>query len=241
MTQKQTTIETLGEKLQPPARLVVRGVMIALVAGLVGLVFGGLMQNALIGLGVGVGAAVLLAVLAYISRTPPHFLLRHDAEGFMANMKLARKTAIIDGSNLYHFGVDRKIGRLPLGAVVAALRSEGYRVVVFFDANIYFTLRDHGEFPRENKRFSIIILRRIFELDAKEIYVVPSGVQADKFILETLTHMPISFAVTNDRFRDYEDKYDFLTEDTKWRKGVKVLDGELRLHQHQFKFPLLMK
>ncbi len=241
MTKKRTPIETLGDKLQPPARFVARGVVIALVAGLVGLLFGGLMQDTMVGLGVGAGAAVLLAVLAYISRSPPHFLLRHDAEGFMPNLKLARKTAIIDGSNLYHFGVGRKIGRLPLGAVVAALRSEGYRIVVFFDANIYFTLRDHGEFPRETKRFSVIILRRIFELDAKEIYVVPSGVQADKFILETLSHLPEAFVVTNDRFRDHEADYNFLTTGTQWRKGVKVLDGELRLYQHEFAVPLLMK
>ncbi|MEB8330815.1 hypothetical protein OO009_15790, partial [Flavobacteriaceae bacterium KMM 6897] len=99
-------------------------------------------------------------------------------------------------------GVDAQ----PLGAIANQLREEGYRVVCFFDANIYYTLHEHGAFPAE-ERHSPALLEDIFGLHRNEIYVVPSGVQADKYILESLKHLPASFAVTNDQFRDYAKDY----------------------------------
>ncbi|MCF6305314.1 MAG: hypothetical protein L3J33_08085, partial [Rhodobacteraceae bacterium] len=76
--------------------------------------------------------------------------------------------------------------------------------------NIYFTLRDNGAFEQGKGRFSIALLEQIFGLTDNEIYVVPKGRQADDFIVESLSHLPVSFAVTNDRFRDFEARYDFL-------------------------------
>lgn len=76
------------------------------------------------------------------------------------------------------------------------------------------------------------ILRRVFDLKPNEIYVVPSGTQADKFVIESVKHLPISFAVTNDRFRDYQTQYDFLTTDNQWRKGIKLSSRKLELYQY---------
>lgn len=186
----------------------------------------------------------ILSVLLplFFKRDPlENILTKHDDQGFMASLNLKTKTAIFDGSNLYHFGLDKNIGALPLGALVSALRSEGYRIVCFFDANIYFTLRDNHAFKHDGRRFSIKILQDVFELKPDEIYVVPKGVQADKFVIESLSHLPVSFAVTNDRFRDYEKDYAFLAANSQWRKGVEIRGHQLKLYQHKFKFPLNMK
>jgi len=242
MEKRPQTFDTLGEKLNAEARRpAFRFWIIALVSGLIGLLFRILLKDPALSIGAGLGSAVLLLILVLRTRPPRPFLLRFDQQGFISGLKLSRKTAVFDGSNIYHFGLDRKLGRVPLGALVSALRSEGFRIICFFDANIYFTLRDNGALPKKNQRFSTQLLQRIFELEANEIFVVPKGVQADKFIIETLSHLPKSFAVTNDRFRDYESEYAFLAKDNQWRKGVKVVKGELQLYQHRFKHPLKLK
>lgn len=169
-----------------------------------------------------------------------HFLIAADRQGFMRNLILSDKTVVFDGSNIYHFGLKNGVGSKALKSLVHALRSEGYRVVCFFDANIYFTLLENNEFQKDSQKFSPVILNGVFDLQVNEVYVVPSGFQADLYIVEALSHLPISFAVTNDRFRDYEAKYDFLTKDKSWRKGVQIKNGNLSLHQHAFKNPVVM-
>ena len=135
-----------------------------------------------------------------------HFLLEHDHLNFMGQLALHAKTAVIDGSNIYHFGHSNDLDAQVLGGVVAQLRDEGYRIVCFFDANIYYTLSDHGVF-HERVRHEHPLLQGIFGLEKNEIYVVPSGVQADKYVLTCLHHLPLSFAVTNDKFRDYAKQF----------------------------------
>lgn len=127
----------------------------------------------------------------------------------MKSLKLADKTALFDGNNIYHFGLNHGIGASALKILVQNLRADGYRIVCFFDANIYFRLRDNGAFLK-GAPFSPQLLRTAFDLRPNEIYVVPSRFQADRFIVETLSHLPLSFTVTNDRFRDFAKEYDFL-------------------------------
>jgi len=242
MAKSKKAFLTLGEKLssrEAPRQSKTQIILsLSLVIGLLGAFA---TSNPFIGMGTALLCAAILSLLKRNLRGPEHFLVRFDRQGIISELKLSQKTVVFDGSNIYHFGLDHKIDALPLGALVSALRSEGYRIVCFFDANIYFTLRENGAFKRGNSRFSIRIIQKIFELEENEIYVVPKGVQADKFIVETLSHLPISFAVTNDRFRDYEDVYPFLTEDNQWRKGVKIQGRQLKLFQHKFRIPLMVK
>ncbi len=170
-------------------------------------------------------------------KTPQHPLLAHDQQGFMKDLELRQKTVIFDGSNLYHFGLAENMGPRVLGLIARQLRAEGYRVVCFFDANIHFTLIENGGAPT-GKRHSIETLQRSFDIGPDEIYVVPSGVQADKFILDSLKHLPISFAVTNDRFRDYGKSYAAVMKGDQWRKGVVVVKNEIRIQKHRFKSPV---
>ncbi|SFD61420.1 Zc3h12a-like Ribonuclease NYN domain-containing protein [Sulfitobacter brevis] len=185
------------------------------------------------------GKTVLLALLAalvalwfFVDQRPrgtkPHFLLAHDRQGFMHELILKSKTAIIDGSNIYHFGREKGLGAKPLGDVARNLRTQGYRVVCFFDANIFYTLMEHGAFS-QNQPHRLALLENIFGLGKNEIYVVPSGVQADGYILETLNHLPISFAVTNDKFRDYANEYRMVMNDGQWRRGVLISNNQIKL------------
>lgn len=170
----------------------------------------------------------------------PHSLLADDRQGFMRDLRLDAKTAIFDGSNIYHLGRKKRLFAQPLREIVHRLRGEGYRVVCFFDANIFFTLMDHGVLPKL-RRHSPLLLETVFGLRADEIYLVPSGVRADIYIMETLRHLPISFAVTNDRFRDYAEVFPTVMRDDQWRKGVTVSKNEIRLLGHQFAHPIRLE
>lgn len=172
-----------------------------------------------------------------LSRARLHPLLAYDHQGFMRNLRLDQKTVIFDGSNIYHFGHANGVDAQPLGMVADQLRAEGYRVVCFFDANIYHRLEEHGAFGREQLH-SLFLLEEIFGLAKHEIYVVPSRVQADKFVLDSLKHLPISFAVSNDQFRDYAKKYASVMKGDQWRKGLAISGNEIKLFKHKFKQPV---
>ncbi|MFT5787818.1 MAG: hypothetical protein ACI9KK_003187 [Ascidiaceihabitans sp.] len=166
-----------------------------------------------------------------------HSLLANDRHGFMSKLRLDAKTVIFDGSNLYHFGHDNGVDAQPLGMLAHQFRTEGYRIVCFFDANIFYTLSDHGAFP-SHQHHSIAMLEDVFGLGADEIYVVPSGVQADKYILDSLKYLPVSFAVTNDQFRDYAKAYPSVMKGDQWRKSVVISENEVKLLQHRLQNPI---
>lgn len=168
-----------------------------------------------------------------------HPLIANDQHGFMKDLKLREKTAIFDGSNIYHFGLTENLGPRALGLISKQLRTEGYRIVCFFDANIHYTLIEHGDAPR-GKSHSIETLKRCFGLGPDEIYVVPAGTQADKYILESLKHLPYSFAITNDYFRDYAKTYGSVMTGDQWRKGVVVAKNEIRIIKHRFAAPVYL-
>jgi len=95
------------------------------------------------------------------TRRKAHSLLANDRQGFMRDLQLDAKTAIFDGSNIYHFGHSNGLDAQPLGEIANQLRGEGYRIVCFFDANIFYTLNEHGAFP-SNQPHSLAVLEDIF-------------------------------------------------------------------------------
>ncbi|PLS19964.1 hypothetical protein [Neptunicoccus cionae] len=239
------TPQTLGEALDgitttPPTpwQIALRRLIILLLSLIVAVFAYKLFQN-------GTAPLIALAVIPLLSMFFPlrhskqrHWLLRLDRNRILQHLRLDAKTAVFDGSNIYHLGLKQNVGTRPLLLLAGRLREEGYRIVCFFDANIYFTLRNNGDLPTQGGRFHPKMLHDAFGLSASETYVVPKGVQADKFIVETLSHLPISFAVTNDRFRDYEAQYSLLQDSNDWRKGVTLKGGTIQLYQHRFKPPL---
>lgn len=172
-------------------------------------------------------------------RAAPHFLLANDHQGFMSALRLDAKTVVFDGSNILHFGLDNGLGGTALCLIAEQLRAEGYRVVCFFDANIFYTLIENGAIA-DVGRHDVGTLLRYFGLHSDEIYIVPSGVQADRFILSSLKHLPVSFAVTNDQFRDYGKIYGDVMKGDQWRKGTTIVKNEIRLHRFRFQAPVVL-
>lgn len=167
----------------------------------------------------------------------PHFLLAGDRQGFMAGLPLDAKTVVFDGSNIYHFGLANDLSSLPVRLLAQHLRAEGYRVICYFDANIFYTLIENGALV-DGQPHALHVLTDFFQLKPDEVYVVPSGVQADKYVLSTLRHMPVSFAVTNDQFRDYAKLYRSVMKGDQWRKGVYISGNEIKLRQFRFQQPI---
>ncbi|MDO6734043.1 hypothetical protein Q4555_05150 [Octadecabacter sp. 1_MG-2023] len=167
----------------------------------------------------------------------PHFLLKNDKQGFMERLRLDTKTAVFDGSNIFHFGLDNDVSVLPLRMVARQLRFEGYRIVCFFDNNIFYRLEENGLFAQGHVH-SLHVIMDLFGLDRDEIYIVPSGVQADGYVLSCLKHLPTSFAVTNDLFRDYARRYPSVMKGDLWRKGVYIQGNEVKLRQFKFEKPV---
>lgn len=221
------------------ALVLVGAVVLWIIAGL-----WGQHPNALLIAGVGATLAALVFALwsSRLSEEPaqePHFLLANDRQGFMADLLLDTKTAVFDGSNIYHFGQQNGLDVQPIGLLAAQLRAENCRVVCFFDANIYYTLCEHGV-TTKRARHEPAVLEEVFGLQSHEIYVVPSGVQADRFVLTTLRHLPQAFAVTNDKFRDYAKQYAQVMKGDQWRKGVMISKNEIKMHKHRFKTPVYL-
>ncbi|WGI22955.1 hypothetical protein [Amylibacter sp. IMCC11727] len=168
-----------------------------------------------------------------------HFLLAGDRQGVMVDLSLRERTAVIDGSNIYHFGHQNQLDAQVLGMIADQLRAQKFRIVCFFDASIFYTLSEHGAFL-DREPHSWDLLCDIFGLNQHEIYVVPSGVQADKFILSCLRHLPKAVAVTNDQFRDYTKTYSDVMKGDEWRKGIFISKNEIKMHKHRFKEPLFL-
>ncbi len=117
------------------------------------------------------------------------------------------------------------------------MRQQPQQIVCFFDANIYYRLRENGVIDPK-ARFSVSLLEQVFDLRCHEIYVVPSGTDADKYIIETLQRLRNARIVTNDRYRDYHALYPRLRDQQHWRKGVSIKGNRMFVQGH--KAPLVL-
>jgi hypothetical protein len=123
-----------------------------------------------------------------------------------------RETVLIDGSNVIHWQ-DNTPQLAPLLQVVHDLSRRGLKPGVVFDANVGYKLT--GKFMGERE------LSRLLSLPRDQILVVPKGTQADPFLLETARDLKARI-VTNDRYRDWSDRFPEVT------KPDKLISGEMR-------------
>jgi hypothetical protein len=129
-----------------------------------------------------------------------------------------RQTVLIDGSNVIHW-LDNTPQLAPLLQVVADLSGRGLKPGVVFDANVGYKLT--GAFMGERD------LSRLLSLPKDQILVVPKGTQADPFLLETARDLNARI-VTNDRYRDWVDRYPDVVKPERLVTG-KVWDGKVLL------------
>lgn len=106
------------------------------------------------------------------------------------------RTILVDGSNVMHWGGDASV--LVLIRVVQELVRCGYDPLVYFDANIGYKLY--------NRFASTAELAEAMNLPIEQVFVAPSGEQADGFLIIHAIGDGLQI-VTNDRFRDWKGKY----------------------------------
>ena len=107
----------------------------------------------------------------------------------------------------------------PLLQVVHDVSRRGLKPGVVFDANVGYKLT--GKFMGERD------LSRLLSLPTDQILVVPKGTQADPFLLETARDLKARI-VTNDRFRDWTDRYPDVAKPERLVTGT-MLGGQVRL------------
>ena len=96
---------------------------------------------------------------------------------------------------------------------------QGFRPGVVFDANVGYKLT--GQFLGERE------LARLLSLPRDQILVVPKGSQADPFLLETARDLKARI-VTNDRYRDWTDRFPDVAQPDKLIRG-EIRDGRVWL------------
>lgn len=179
-----------------------------------GLMFDPMSIGVLLALAV-LGVLVLgVRILTQPSRRPP----RGKRSGDRQRSTMAplagddRQIVLIDGSNVMHW-MDNTPQLAPLLQVVHDLSRRGMKPGVVFDANVGYKLM--GKFLGERD------LSRMLSLPRDQILVVPKGKQADPFLLETARDLKARI-VTNDRYRDWTDRYPDVAQPDK------LITGEMR-------------
>lgn len=129
---------------------------------------------------------------------------------------LPSNTVLVDGSNVMHWGGEPR--SQAVADVSRSLEQMGYLPVVFFDANVGYKL--------EGRHLSETSLSCRIGLPREQVIVVRSGTQADGHLLEQAARYDLQI-VTNDRFRDWADKYPAVKEHGFLIKGAWVA-GEVR-------------
>ncbi len=117
---------------------------------------------------------------------------------------------VLDGTNIIHWAQSRSERTLKyLLAMARRFREEGTPYQVFFDASTLYILpeRERGEYKRLLADYPDTFLQ------------VPSGTQADDFILQVADALPDCRVISKDHFREYRDKYPWIAQ------GNRVIQG----------------
>ena len=174
---------------------------------------GGHAEAFLIPLGLGIGVIALVFLLLYflyllwslLAAPDSTTALKKRRKGAPKTPKArtpARPAVLIDGSNVMHWN-DNKPSLAALIAVIRNLDERGYAPSIVFDANAGWKLL--------GKYLSDQDFSRLLGLRVEQVLVVPKGTQADPFLLETAKDFGARI-VTNDRFRDWAEKYPKVRE-----------------------------
>jgi hypothetical protein len=123
----------------------------------------------------------------------------------------ASDALVIDGKNvIYGSPSDPQPSLLNLFGLLLELHKRKRVFKCFFDANTFFTLMEAG------KKAEAYAYRRCCH-DFPDMFIeVPGGNQADDFLLD-YAHSQKAPVISNDRYRDYLAKYQWLNANSKRR------------------------
>jgi hypothetical protein len=132
-------------------------------------------------------------------------------------MTRGRETVIIDGANVAY--EERSAGGKPklsnLLKVRAELEGRGFEAIILVDASLKYDIDDQAQLES--------LIR------AQQVRQVPAGTDADFFILQLAEQLDARI-VTNDRYKDYAERYPWIEER---RLPYMIVKGEVILYEEQ--------
>ena len=128
-----------------------------------------------------------------------------------------RKTVVIDGANVAY--EERSAGGKPklsnLLKVRRELEERGCEAVIIVDASLKYDIDDQEQLETL--------------IQSQQIRQVPAGTDADFFIIQ-FAHELDALMVTNDRYRDYAERFPWIPER---RLPYMIVKGEVVLYDEQ--------
>jgi hypothetical protein len=125
---------------------------------------------------------------------------------------------VVDGSNVMYW-IDETPSLETVRMVVDAVRAEGFRPVVWFDANAGYLTAGRYLGPQ--------LLSGQIGVPARQVFVAEKGVPADPLILQDAKELRAR-VVTNDRYRDWAERFPKVQEPGFLVRG-RIRDGAVSL------------
>jgi hypothetical protein len=135
--------------------------------------------------------------------------------------ELVADSVVIDGKNVLHgSSADQNPSLLNLLGLLLELQNRHCAFKCFFDANTFYTLKEAGQ-------TEAYAYRRLCH-DFPDLFIeVPGGNRADDYILD-YAHSHGAPIISNDRYRDFQEKYVWLT-DARRRVSFVVHSGIMQI------------
>lgn len=127
------------------------------------------------------------------------------------------ESVIIDGANVAY--EEKSAGGKPklsnLLRVRGELEERGFEAIIIIDASLKYDIDDQEQLES--------LIR------SQQVRQVPAGTDADFFILQLAEQLGARI-VTNDRYKDYSDRYPWISER---RLPYMIVKGEVMLYEEQ--------
>ena len=98
----------------------------------------------------------------------------------------------------------------PLASLLNELRASKYQYKVFFDDNIYRTLKEGNLIS--NKETTHNCITRLLDEKEANIVVTPAKQQADSFILDYASRQNAAI-ISNDQYKDFKEHYPYIVQE----------------------------
>jgi len=136
---------------------------------------------------------------------------------------LVTNTVVIDGLNvIYGSATDQKPCLLNLIALLLELQARKCAFKCYFDPGAFYVLTKAG---RKTEAYAY---RRLCH-DFPDLFIeVPTSNKADDYILD-YAHSHGTPIISNDHYRDYEEKYDWLKSDSHRRVSFVIHSGMIQI------------
>ena len=127
--------------------------------------------------------------------------------------RLTGKPILLDGTNICFWGRnDNRASLAPLQALVQVLDSEGADWQACFDASTRHHLAKNGKGEE-------LVYEQLLRDRPERFAEAPAGSRADVFLLEAAQAEPRAVIISNDRYRDHEERYPFIRDKSRLAVG----------------------